>query len=85
MPKNENATQEPIDVEKTMMTVHLPRPLPNEEDVIFVSNGRENVTVKKGMPVEVPYWVYLRLQQMEDAQAEALAYERWSADMAARG
>ena len=88
MPRTETVqeqTQGPIDVEKLKVTVHLARPAPNEEDAIFVSNGRENVTVKKGMPVEVPYWVAIRLRQSEDEQEVAAAYERWSADMAGRG
>ena len=77
--------KKPVDVENLKMTVHLARPAPGEEDAIFVSNGRENVTVKKGMAVEVPYWVYIRLRQMEDAQIEAAAYENWSSKVAARG
>lgn len=76
---------EPIDVENQMMTVVLPRPAPGEEDAIFVSNGRENVTVKKGMQVKVPYWVYIRLRQMLDSQEIAAAYERWSEEMAKKG
>lgn len=81
----EEEQQEPIDVTEMMYTVRLPRALPGEEDCVFVSNGRENVTVKKGIPVEVPYWVYIRIMQSEDAQAEAVAYERWSNEQAVRG
>lgn len=77
--------QEPIDVTEMTYKVRLPRALPGEEDCLFVSNGRENVTVKKGIWVDVPYWVYIRIQQSEDAQAEAVAYERWSNEQAVRG
>ena len=86
MPKNEvqETVQEPIDVENTKMMVFLPKPAPGEEDCVFVSNGRENVTVKKGMPVEVPYWVWIRLRQASDSEDEAIRYERWSEEMAAR-
>lgn len=87
MPKNAEAEvmqQEPIDVEQTKVMVFLPKPAPGEEDCVFVSNGRENVTVKKGMPVEVPYWVAIRLRQASDAEDEAARYERWSEEMAQR-
>ena len=82
MPRTETVqeqTQGPIDVEKLKVTVHLARPAPNEEDAIFVSNGRENVTVKKGMPVEVPYWVAIRLRQKLDSYPGEIAAGRSAA------
>lgn len=83
---NEKKTeqQERSDVTQGKVIVHLPRALPQEEDAIFVSNGRENILVKKGVEVEVPYWAAQRLQQMEDAQRTAAAYERYSSEMASR-
>ena len=89
LPENELPTKEPkrveqddIDVTKQKVRVHLDRARPGEETEIWVSNGRENVLVKKGVDVDVPYWVWLRLMQREDAEKVAYDYETASAKRA---
>lgn len=64
-----------IDVTKTRVKIMLPRPRPGEETQRFFSNGRENVLVKCGVEVEVPYWVAERLRQSEAAEMRAYIYE----------
>lgn len=77
MAKNntENATPEAIDVTQTRVKVITPRPRPGEPTERFISNGRENVLLKLGVEVEVPYWVAERLRQSEDAEERAYYYE----------
>ena len=64
-----------IDVRKQRVKIMLPRPRPGEETQRFVSNGRENVLVKCGVEVPVPYWVAERLRQSEAAEMRAYKYE----------
>ena len=64
-----------IDVRKQRVKIMLPRPRPGEETQRFVSNGRENVLVKCGVEVPVPYWVAERLRQSEAAEMRAYTYE----------
>ena len=64
-----------IDVTEGKVKIMLPRPRPGEETDLFVSNGRENVLVKKGVEVEVPYWVWDRLRQKDRAELVAYNYE----------
>lgn len=72
----EAKTQETgIDVTKQRQRIMLPRPRPGEETQRFFSNGRENVLVKCGIEVDVPYWVADRLRQSEAAEMKAYAYE----------
>ncbi|MBQ9196899.1 MAG: hypothetical protein IJ157_06605 [Clostridia bacterium] len=80
-PKKEK--QQIIDVTKTKVKIKLERPRPGEETEIFVSNGRENVLVKKGVEVSVPYWVFMILQQRDDAEIVAYNYENYSAGRSA--
>lgn len=77
MAKNstENAPNESIDVTQTMVKVITPRPRPGEPTERFISNGRENVLLKLGVEVEVPYWVADRLRQANDAEEKAYKYE----------
>ncbi len=81
-PEIENKPQDDIDVTKQKVRMHLDRARPGEETEIWVSNGRENVLVKKGVDVDVPYWVWLRLMQREDAEKVAYDYETASAKRA---
>ena len=67
--------QESFDVTQTKVKIHIPRALPGEETEMFFSNGRENVLVKKGVDVEVPYWVAERLRQKQAAEDVAYQYE----------
>ena len=64
-----------IDVTKQRVKIMLPRPRPGEETQRFFSNGRENVLVKCGVEVEVPYWVAEIWRQSEMAEQRAYAYE----------
>lgn len=64
-----------IDVRTKRVKIMLPRPRPGEETQRFFSNGRENVIVKCGVEVEVPYWVAERWRQSEDAELRAYNYE----------
>lgn len=74
--ENSNEVQETsIDVRKQRVKIMLPRPRPGEETQRFVSNGRENVLVKCGVEVPVPYWVAERLRQSEAAEMRAYKYE----------
>lgn len=70
------AAKEPeINVKQTRVKIHIPRARPGEETDIFFSNGRENVLVKKGVDVEVPYWVAERWRQKQAAEDVAYQYE----------
>ena len=73
--ENSNEVQASIDVRKQRVKIMLPRPRPGEETQRFVSNGRENVLVKCGVEVPVPYWVAERLRQSEAAEMRAYKYE----------
>ena len=64
-----------IDVRQTRVKIKLERARPGEETEVFVSNGRKNVQVLKGVEVEVPYWVADRLRQKEYAEERAYKYE----------
>lgn len=64
-----------IDVTKTRVKIMLPRPRPGEERQRFFSNGRENVLVRCGVEVEVPYWVAELWAQSEAAELKAYNYE----------
>ena len=63
------------DVTEGRVKIMLPRARPGEETDVFVSNGRVNVLVKKGVEVEVPYWVWDRLRQKQAAEEVAYRYE----------
>lgn len=74
--KETEVTQETgIDVTTQRVKIMLPRPRPGEETQRFFSNGRENVLVKCGVEVEVPYWVAERWRQSEAAELKAYNYE----------
>ena len=74
--ENGNEVQETgIDVTNQRVKIMLPRPRPGEETQRFCSNGRENVLVKCGVEVEVPYWVAERWRQSEAAELKAYNYE----------
>lgn len=77
MAKTTNATEpmDNYDVTRERVKIFLPKPRPGEETARFVSNGRENVLVKMGVEVEVPYWVADRLQQSQKAEDVAYNYE----------
>ena len=75
MENTQETAPETIDVTKLRVKVTTPRPRPGEETERFVSNGRENVLVKLGVEVEVPYWVAERLRQSDDAVTIAYNYE----------
>jgi len=79
----EEQPKESVDVTKQKVRIHLERARAGEETEIWVSNGRENVLVKKGVDVDVPYWVWIRLMQREDAQQVAYNYEMASSERAA--
>lgn len=64
-----------IDVTQQRVKIMLPRPRPGEETERFFSNGRENVLVKCGVEVEVPYWVAERWRQSQIAEQIAYNYE----------
>lgn len=64
-----------IDVTQTRVKIIIPRARPGEETDMFFSNGRENVLVKKGVEVEVPYWVADRWRQKQAAEEAAYKYE----------
>lgn len=64
-----------IDVTQTKVKIFIPRARPGEETDMFFSNGRENVLVKKGVEVEVPYWVADRWRQKQAAEDVAYKYE----------
>jgi len=74
MATKENKENE-IDVTQTRVKIIIPRARPGEETDMFFSNGRENVLVKKGVEVEVPYWVADRWRQKQAAEEAAYNYE----------
>lgn len=78
MAKNNENVQETVDVTQQRVKIITPRPRPGEAKERFVSNGRENVLVKLGMEVEVPYWVADRLRQSDMAVEFAYRYEEAS-------
>lgn len=67
--------KESIDVRQTKVKIKLERARPGEPTEVFVSNGRQNVLVRKGVEVDVPYWVAERLRQKEYAEEVAYKYE----------
>ena len=82
MAKNEEVNTTEVDVTKQRVKIITPRPRPGEAKERFVSNGRENVLVKLGMEVEVPYWVADRLRQSDLAQEFAYYYDEASSKKA---
>ena len=66
---------EGVKVTEKRVKIRLERARPGEEQDVFFSNGRENVLVKKGVEVEVPYWVAERYWQSEKAKDKAYKYE----------
>ena len=66
---------ESVNVKESRVKIKLERARPGEETDVFFSNGRENVLVKKGVEVEVPYWVAERYRQSEKAKDTAYKYE----------
>lgn len=74
MAAKENKEPE-IDVTKQRVKIYIPRARPGEETDMYFSNGRENVLVKKGVEVEVPYWVAERWRQKQAAEEAAYRYE----------
>lgn len=79
--KTENAA---IDVTSQRVKIITPRPRPGEAKERFVSNGRENVLVKLGMEVEVPYWVADRMRQSDQAVEFAYMYDEATTKKAAK-
>lgn len=67
--------EQETDVTKMRVKIMIPRARPGEETDMFFSNGRENVLVKKGVEVEVPYWVADRWRQKQNAEEVAYRYE----------
>ena len=62
-----------IDVTQTTVKVKLPRARPGEENFVFVSDGRKNMQIARGVDVDVPYWAWDRLRQ--SAFSEEMAYK----------
>lgn len=73
--KETQQQKESIDVTQGKVRVMLPPARPGEETAVFVSNGRDNVLVRKGVEVDVPYWVAERLRQSRAAEEVAYRYE----------
>lgn len=63
------------DITETRVRIMIPRARPGEETDMFFSNGRQNVLVKKGVEVDVPYWVAERWRQKQAAEEVAYRYE----------
>ena len=70
-----NETVMEKDITETRVRIMIPRARPGEETDMFFSNGRQNVLVKKGVEVEVPYWVADRWRQKQAAEEVAYNYE----------
>lgn len=64
-----------IDVTQTTVKVKLPRARPGEENFVFVSDGRKNLQVARGVEVDVPYWAWDRLRQSAFAEEMAYTYD----------
>lgn len=73
--KTEQETMQETDVTEGKVKIMIPRARPGEETDQFFSNGRENVLVKKGVEVEVPYWVGELWRQKQAAEEVAYRYE----------
>ncbi len=73
-----------FDVENTMVTVKLERERPGEENKLFVSDGRRNWLISRGVEVDVPYAVFERLRDSEDAKLEAYRFEKGTSERTER-
>ena len=56
---------------KNTVKIRLPKLKADQEDV-FVSVNDYTCIIKRGVPVEVPYFVYLAIKENEDADAKTL-------------
>ena len=74
----------PPDVENTLVTVKLERERPGEDNKLFVSDGRRNWMISRGVEVDVPYAVFERLRDSEDAKLLAYRFEKSTSERTAQ-
>ena len=74
----------PPDVENTLVTVKLERERPGEDNKLFVSDGRRNWMISRGVEVDVPYAVFERLRDSEDAKLLAYRFEKATSERTAQ-
>ena len=74
----------PLDVENTLVTVKLERERPGEDNKLFVSDGRRNWMISHGVEVDVPYAVFERLRDSEDAKLLAYRFEKSTSERTAQ-
>lgn len=60
--------QEPVDLWSVMMDIHPERGDRSESPTIFISLNNRSYYIPKGKKSQVPYPIYLRLQQLQKAQ-----------------